>query len=305
MQPLGAVKFAADPRPAPRILHRDPAPSRMRYRMNRLWLTPSVRGLTRIGLPLALIIGVVGLWLGDADQRAVLAARYEALKTQIQNRPEFEVSLLRIEGASPAVDAAIRTMLPVSLPASSFALDLAGLRALIASFDAVASVDLRVQKGVLAVQVTERVPAVLWRHATGVEMLDATGHRIATVVAREVRPDLPLIAGEGAEAAVPEALAVLAAATPLLPRARGLVRVGARRWDLVLDRDQRVLLPEIGAVQAVERLLALDRAEDLLARDFTHLDLRLPARPTLRLSADAQDEFLRITGQAATTGVNR
>ncbi|MBW6506346.1 MAG: cell division protein FtsQ/DivIB [Rhodobacteraceae bacterium] len=301
MQSVGA----APPRPAPRVLHRDPAPSRMRYKLHRLWLTPAVRGLARIGLPLALIAGVLGLWLGDADHRADLADRFAALKTQIQNRPEFEVSLLRIEGASPAVDAAIRTMLPASLPASSFALDLGRLREMIASLDAVASVDLRVQRGVLAVQVTERVPAVLWRHATGVEMLDASGHRIATVVAREVRADLPLIAGEGAEAAVPEALAVLAAATPLLPRARGLVRIGARRWDLVLDRDQRILLPESGAVQAVERMLALDRAEDLLARDFTHLDLRLAARPTLRLSPDAQDEFRRITGQAITTGANR
>lgn len=301
MQSLGA----APPRPAPRVLHRDPAPSRMRYKLHRLWLTPAVRGFARIGLPLALVAGALGLWLGDADQRADLADRFAALKTQIQNRPEFEVSLLRIEGASPAVDAAIRTMLPVSLPASSFALDLVRLRDLIASLDAVATVDLRVQRGVLAVQVAERVPAVLWRHATGVEMLDASGHRIATVISRDVRADLPLIAGEGAEAAVPEALAVLAAATPLLPRARGLVRIGARRWDLVLDRNQRILLPESGAVQAVERMLALDRAEDLLARDFTHLDLRLAARPTLRLSPDAQDEFRRITGQATTTGANR
>lgn len=299
MQPLSASPLVAPPRPAPRVLRRDPAPSRMRYKLNRLWLTPAVRGLLRIGLPLVLIVAVLGLWLGDAGQRAALAERFETVKTEVQNRPEFRVSLMRIDGASPAVDAAIRAMLPVSLPASSFALDLPAFRAMIARLDAVASVELQVQKGVLAVAVTERVPAVLWRHATGVEMLDATGHRIATLVARDVRPDLALIAGEGAEAAVPEALAILAAAMPILPRARGLVRIGARRWDLVLDREQRILLPETGAVQAVERMLALDRAEDLLARDFTHLDLRLAARPTLRLSDAAQDEFLRITAQAA------
>ncbi len=305
MQPVGATPLAAPPRPAPRVLHRDPAPSRMRYKLARLWLTPSVRGLLRIGLPLALILGVLGLWLGDAGQRAALAERFTTLKTEIQNRPEFSVTLLRIDGASPAVDAAIRAMLPVALPASSFALDLPALRTLIARLDAVASVDLRVQQGVLAVTVIERVPAVLWRHATGVEMLDASGHRIATILARDLRPELPLIAGDGAEKAVPEALSILAAAAPILPRARGLVRVGERRWDLVLDRDQRILLPESGAVQAVQRLLALDRAEDLLARDFTQLDLRLAARPTLRLSADAQDEFKRITAQVMTSGSNR
>jgi cell division protein FtsQ len=193
-------------------------------------------------------------------------------------------------------------MLPVALPASSFALNLDGLRGKIAGLDAVARVDLRVQRGVLLVEVAERVPAVLWRHATGVELLDATGHRIATLIGRDMRPDLALIAGAGAEREVPEALAILAAAAPILPRARGLVRIGERRWDLVLDRDQRILLPESGAVAAVERVLALQRAEDLLARDFTVLDMRLAARPTLRLSAHAQDEYRRITGPVTKVG---
>jgi cell division protein FtsQ len=298
MRPLSATPLAATPRAMPRVLHRDPAPSRAAYRMQRLWLTPLVRDFMRVGLPAVLIAAGTGIWLGDAGRRDAIWAQYEAIKQQVRDRPEFRVSLLRIEGASPAVDAAIRTMLPVSLPTSSFALDLESLRALIASLDAVAGVELRVLKGgVLQVLVTERVPAILWRHATGVEMLDASGHRIATLIEREVRPDLALIAGEGAEDHVAEALAILAAAKPVLARARGLVRIGERRWDLVLDRDQRVLLPEAAPVQAVERMLALDRAEDLLARDFTVLDLRIAARPTIRLSEAAQDEYRRITGQ--------
>lgn len=299
MRPLNAAPLVAPPRAAPRVLRRDPAPSRAAYRLQRLWLTPLVRGFMRIGLPAVLIVAAIAVWLGDAGRRDEIVARYEAVKQQVRDRPEFRVSLLRIEGASPAVDAAIRTMLPVSLPTSSFALDLEALRALIASLDAVAGVELRVLKGgVLQVTVTERVPAILWRHATGVEILDASGHRIATLIEREARPDLALIAGEGAQEHVAEALAILAAAGPILPRARGLVRIGERRWDLVLDREQRVLLPETAPVQAVERMLALDRAEDLLARDFTVLDLRNAARPTIRLSAAAQVEYRRITGQA-------
>jgi cell division protein FtsQ len=302
MQPLSTAPLAAPPRPGPRILRRDPAPSRTAYRLQRLWLTPMVRGLARVGVPVALIVLAAALWLGDGTHRAALLARFETVKLNIQNRPEFQVGLLRIEGASPAVDAAIRAMLPVALPASSFALNLDGLRGKIAGLDAVARVDLRVQRGVLLVEVAERVPAVLWRHATGVELLDATGHRIATLIGRDMRPDLALIAGAGAEREVPEALAILAAAAPILPRARGLVRIGERRWDLVLDRDQRILLPESGAVAAVERVLALQRAEDLLARDFTVLDMRLAARPTLRLSAHAQDEYRRITGPVTKVG---
>ncbi|MDD8022710.1 MAG: cell division protein FtsQ/DivIB [Paracoccaceae bacterium] len=279
-------------------LRRDPAPSRLAFRLQRLWLTPVVRALTRIGVPVFIVVLGLGLWLGDDGRRADLIQRYEDVKAAVQNRPEFMVSLLKIEGASPEVDAAIRAMLPVRLPASSFAIDLKDYRAMIGRLDAVADVSLVIRPGgMLEAQVTERVPAVLWRTETGIEMLDATGHRVATLLAREARADLPLIAGEGAENAVPEALEILAAAGPILPRARGLVRVGARRWDLVLDRDQRIMLPETNPVRAVERTLALDAAEDLLDRDFTHLDLRNQDRPTIRLSDHALEALHAPSGQ--------
>lgn len=313
MRSLGAPpprpQLRAEPRPgaapcapqmaaaAPRPPRRDPAPSRLAYRLQRLWLTPFVRALTRIGLPVFAVVLGLGIWLGDEGRRADLVASYEDIKLSIQNRPEFMVGLLKIEGASPEVDAAIRAMLPVQLPASSFAIDLDAFRAMIRRLDAVADVGLMIRPGgVLEAAVTERVPAILWRAPTGLEMLDATGHRVATLIAREARPDLALIAGVGADRAVPEALAVLAAAAPILPRARGLVRVGERRWDLVLERDQRILLPEQNPVRAIERVLALDAAEDILDRDFTHLDMRNETRPTIRLSAAALEEFRRITG---------
>lgn len=313
MRSLGAPpprpQLRAEPRPgaaprapqmaaaAPRPPRRDPAPSRLAYRLQRLWLTPFVRALTRIGLPVFAVVLGLGIWLGDEGRRADLVATYEDIKLSIQNRPEFMVGLLKIEGASPEVDAAIRAMMPVQLPASSFAIDLDAFRAMIRRLDAVADVGLMIRPGgVLEAAVTERVPAILWRAPTGLEMLDATGHRVATLIAREARPDLALIAGVGADRAVPEALAVLAAAAPILPRARGLVRVGERRWDLVLERDQRILLPEQNPVRAIERVLALDAAEDILDRDFTHLDMRNETRPTIRLSATALEEFRRITG---------
>jgi cell division protein FtsQ len=75
---------------------------------------------------------------------------------------------------------------------------------------------------------------------------------------------------------------------------RGLVRVGERRWDVVLDRDQRILLPEADPVPALERVIALDEATELLARDVAVVDMRNPSRPTLRLTAAAMEELRRL-----------
>ncbi|MEX1660525.1 cell division protein FtsQ/DivIB [Thioclava sp. 15-R06ZXC-3] len=274
---------------------RDPAPSRLSFRLQRLWLTPAVRALTRIGVPVFIVVLGLGIWLGDQGRRADLIAQYQDLKDKIEHRPEFMVSLLKIDGAGPEVSRAIRTMLPAQLPASSFDLNLDAYRDTIRKLDAVADVTLVIRPGgVLEADVTQRVPAILWRKPQGIEMLDVTGHRVATLLTREARPGLPLIVGQGADKAVPEALRLIADAGPILPRLRGLERVGERRWDLVLDHDQRIMLPEADPQAALDRILALNTAEDLLARDFTVIDFRNKDRPTIRLSEHALDAFRQV-----------
>lgn len=280
---------------------RDPAPSRLSYRIERLKLTPGFRFALRVGLPFVATFTLASIWLADDGHRAAIAERYAALRAGIEQRPEFMVTMMSVSGASEPVARAIRAMLPVTLPVSSFKLDLAAMRATIAQIDAVASADLRIRKGgVLDVTVTERQPVILWRSAYGLEMLDRTGYRVATLLDRAARPDLPVIAGEGADGHVADALRLIAVAGPLAARIRGLVWIGERRWDVVLDRDQRILLPEDDAVTALQRVVALDSAQDMMARDLTIVDMRNPARPTIRLGA-ATTEFLtsQMTGGAA------
>nr|WP_318272578.1 cell division protein FtsQ/DivIB [Paracoccus saliphilus] len=276
--------------PPPARQRRDPAPSRLKYRLERMWLTPLYRRVLRVGLPAFVIALIAGLWLSDEDRRAALKDNVAQVVTKVQSRDEFQVRLMTIEGASPVVDRALRAMLPVDLPASSFDIDLPALRLQVMQLDAVEAIDLRIKPGgILSAVVTEREPAILWRHARGIDMLDRGGHRVASVTSREVRPELPLISGEGADLATGEALALFDAAGPILPRVRGLVRRGERRWDLVLDHDQRILLPETGATIALEAAIALDRAEDMLGRDISVVDLRDPSRPVLRLGIDARN----------------
>lgn len=284
---------------------RDPAPSRLVYRLNRMWLSPLVRRLVRVGLPAFMLALVVGGILSDEGRRETISGGFAAMVDKIQHQPQFEVRLMKVEGASDILSRGIRDMLPVALPASSFDFDLNRLRDDIAALDAVAAVDMRIRGGVLEVNVTERTPAILWRGPTGIEMLDASGHRTATVTARDVRPDLPVVAGEGADRAIPEALSLIDAAGPILPRLRGLERMGERRWDVVLDRGQRIMLPETDALRELERAIALDMADRILARDVTVLDMRNPARPTVRMGPDAMQDMLRQRGVeplAATDG---
>ena len=276
---------------------RDPAPSRLQYRLERMWLRPIWRRAVRIGVPAFLVAMTAGIWLSDEDRRALLSDGVQQVMTKVQSREEFQVRTMTVEGASPVVDTALRAMLPVDLPASSFDIDLTALRLQVMQLDVIESIDLRIKPGgILSAVVKEREPAILWRHARGIEILDKTGHRVASVTSRDVRPELPLIAGDGADLAVPEALALIDAAGPILPRVRGLVRRGERRWDLVLDHGQRIMLPAKGAVIAMEAVIALDRAQDMLGRDIAAVDLRNPSRPVMRLGIDARNTIRTARG---------
>lgn len=302
MWPLGRSLRAAQARyrDEGRRERRDPAPSRLSYKIERLRLTPGFLAAMRFGLPVALAFAVGAVWLADEGRRAAIARTYADLRTSIEERPEFMVSMMAVDGASEPVTVAIRAMMPAKLPVSSFQLDLEAMRAAIEQIDAVATAELYVRKGgVLQVTVTERQPAILWRSTSGLEMLDATGHRVATLLDRSARPDLPVIAGEGAADHVAEALDIFAASGPVGPRIRGLVWIGERRWDMVLDREQRILLPEDDPVTALRRVIALESSQDLLSRDLTVVDMRSPVRPTIRLAAPATETLASQTEVSA------
>ena len=287
MQPLGLTSKAPK-KP-------DPSPSRWRYRLHRWWLTPAFRGLVRLGLPLGVIALGAGLWISQPANQASLDALVRDAQAWVHDRPEFTVNAASVTGASGRTDVMIREALGLDFPLSSFDFDLEEKRAVLAALPPIEDVSLRVRSGgILDIVVTERVPVMVWRSEDGVALLDANGVAIAPLETRQDRQDLPLVYGAGAEASVGEALRLFATAGPILDEVRGLVRVGERRWDVVMTNGPRILLPEVGAVPALNSVILLNAGQDLLARDVLAVDLRNPDRPTLRLSEGAMDDMRRI-----------
>jgi cell division protein FtsQ len=81
------------------------------------------------------------------------------------------------------------------------------------------------------------------------------------------------------------------------------VLVGERRWNLRLKNGIDVRLPESDIAPALERLVALDRAKNLITRDIVAIDLRLADRVTVRLSdAAAQARLEALKDKAKKKG---
>ncbi len=273
----------------------DPAPSWLSYRMQRWMLTPGIRLGLRIGVPFCLTFAVASAYLADPGHRDALRLYVQELRASIQERPEFVVSLMAIDGAGLNLAQNIRDTVPLEFPVSSFDLDLEAIRQVVIGLDPVKSASVRIRPGgVLQVDVTARQPAVVWRTRDRLTMLDRAGVHVDDLGVRSAQPDLPLVAGVGADAHVPQALALIAAASPLGNRLRGLVRMGERRWDVVLDRGQRILLPPDDPVRALEWVIVLDQGTELLERDVMVVDMRVVERPTLRMSGEAIKDWWQI-----------
>lgn len=272
----------------------DPAPSRLAFRLKRLWRSEAVRRAVAVRAPAALLLAGC-VWIGaqpDLRERGEALAR--AAFAGFADRPEFAIRRIEVRGAAPEAAREIEAALAPWRGASSLAADVAAIRAATEAIGRVERATVRLSAPeTLIVAVTERRPALVWRSGGLLRLIDAEGVALAELAARADRADLPLVAGPGAERAAAEALRIFAAAAGLRPRLRGLVRVGERRWDAILHEGPTVMLPETGAADAMGYLAALDAGERVTRRAVTHIDLRLAGRPTLRLAPEAAEARAR------------
>ncbi|GAA6148602.1 cell division protein FtsQ/DivIB [Pseudooceanicola nitratireducens] len=292
---MNTGKGGAKPQPDGERVKADPAPSRAAYRMQRVMLTPAYRLTIRVIFPFLIALVVATVYLSDEERRDNLLLTFNDVRNQIETRPEFMVKLMAVDGASDETEADIREVAQIDFPISTFDLDLDALRETIQGLPAVGHASARIrQQGVLEIDVVERDPALLWRSRDGIRVLDKTGIEIAELDSRAARPDLPVVAGFGANDRTEEALRLIRIASPFADRLRGLERIGNRRWDVVLQPDLRIMLPDEQPELALERAIALHEAQDVLNRDVAALDLRLAARPTIRMNAPALERWRQI-----------
>ncbi|MEM9715491.1 MAG: cell division protein FtsQ/DivIB [Pseudomonadota bacterium] len=281
----------------------DPAPSRARYRWNRLMMRPAARALILKGGPTLAMTAFVALLLSNGDLRRDISETYAQLRSDIVQRPELFVQVMEIKGASPKVDRQIRLSSGLDLPVSSFEMDLADLRARLERLDAVKSASIFLRSGgVLEIQIEERTPVMLWRGASGLEALDLDGVRTAYVDRRSAYPGLPLIVGDGAKDHVGEALRLFRQLQPIAHRVRGLRRVSERRWDVLTDNGPVIMLPQDKPARALAHVLALQNAQDLFEKDITAVDMRLTDRPAIRIGAKPKP--VEIFATSATIGAS-
>src|SRR5690606_18502033 len=145
---------------------------------------------------------------------------------------------------------------------------------------------LKLYPGHLRIDVTERKAFAVWQKDGQLAVIADDGAVLEPYVTRRFA-SLPLVVGAGAETRARDFLTQLADYPVLREQLKAVIYVGQRRWNLRLTNGVDIRLPEQDVGRALATLVRLDQEHQMLSRDITAVDLRLPQRVTVRLSEDA------------------
>ena len=194
----------------------------------------------------------------------------------------FRLKKVHVQGASPMATADIIRAAGVFADQPLIGLDLEAVRQKVESVGWVKGVRVvRLLPDTLVLAVEERRQLAVWQHAGKTAVIDDHGQVIPEADPARFAT-LPLVVGEGADAAAPAILPILAQRPKLLGLTDALVRVDDRRWDLRLKDGSLIQLPSSGEDQALMQLEQLDHRSHILDLGFDRIDLRNPEMVAVR-----------------------
>lgn len=194
---------------------------------------------------------------------------------------------ISISGLRQARPEQVLAAIGIEKGSSLIGFDVSRARARLNQLDWVAhSSVLRLFPNRLHIEVTERAPYALWQTSGRFLVIDESG-RAMTHLAPADWAHLPVVVGRGAQENAAELVNQLSVHSSLKLLVRAAARVADRHWNLYLANGIRVLLPEKNVPAALDTLVELERDQEIMGREITSIDLRLPDRVTLRLSEKA------------------
>ncbi|GBQ26836.1 cell division protein FtsQ [Gluconacetobacter sacchari DSM 12717] len=266
--------------------HRDDRPSR---------LSIFLRRQRRTARPLALAVVLLAIGAGAVmvvhDMKS--EERFAPIRARLVSMLPLRVTDIQVSGRALTSEAALRDALGVRIGDPVLGFSVEGARQRI---DALPFVDHSVVErhlpGTIVVRLTERSPFAVWQNQGRFMLIDRAGNQVRdqgmTGKDAQAFMQLPLVVGLGANIAAAPLIDALAGQPVVRDHVAAAVRVGLRRWNLVLRDGTTVLLPEGEDLPALKRLADLQAAMKLLDRPVVAIDLRLPDRMVVEQPPSAE-----------------
>lgn len=269
-----------DSRALARVL---PRPLRMAFRFASRFAGGGVALPKYLGVSLALgFLGATALY--GAWQGGMLPA----LVAETTNRAGLNVDAIHITGHQRTTQAEVLMALGFDANPSIVTLNVEQARLNLLQLPWVASASVgKAYPSAVSVEIVEKKAGAIWQNGSEIVALDDTGAAIGPARLAGDRA-LPAFVGEGADkTGLLFAAMVRNQAPAIADQVKVHVRIADRRWDLLMMNGVTVKLPEVQPEFALATLNEMQASSDVLGRDVTAIDLRIPGRTALALGETA------------------
>lgn len=238
----------------------------------------------------AVIAGATGIFFMTTPGKYVVRQSEKMVKT-IRQKAHLTLERVIIEGHIRTHKEDVMRVLNIAQGMPILEVNLDEVRSRIAELPWIKSV--RVERHLpasLYIRVEEKTPIAVWQNKGKYFPLDETGAPINDN--KTVLSNLILVVGKDAPAHTTDLINGLSRYPHLAPLVRSAVRVGERRWNLILfdiEKGTVIYLPESQIEGALKRLQSLHKTQQILDKDFKVIDLRLNDRLIVRTTADLDD----------------
>jgi cell division protein FtsQ len=264
-------------------------PSRFTLFMRRMFVRLSEPPLKHIGLML-----FISLIAGTGAYGAVRGGHAEAFSNALHEAGDaiargFGLGIVQseISGNRYLSREEILERAGITAQTSLLLLDAEAVRATLKEDARVAQASVRkFYPDRLEIVIEEREAFARWQRGGKLHLIARDGTVLESDIGGK-SVDLPLVIGLGAE----KRAAALLDLVERFPSVREVTRAGIlvaeRRWNLRLKNGIDIRLPEEDPALALERLVSLDKSQQIMTRDVTVIDLRVPDRVAVGLSDEA------------------
>jgi cell division protein FtsQ len=238
-------------------------------------------------LALTLLSAAIGAGAVRGGQYDLFVAEFGTLPDLAANALGFGIEGVTIIGAKELSEDEVLQASGITTRDSLPFLDASAIRQRLADVPIVKEVSVRkLYPARLVVEIEEREPYALWQKDGQVQVISKEGTAIDNLADPRLAHKA-FVVGEDANLRVPEFLKILDNAGDLRERVRAGILVSGRRWNVKMESGLEIKLPESQPDVAFAKFVQMSREMRIMDKDISSVDLRLPDRMIVRLTADA------------------
>ena len=212
-----------------------------------------------------------------------IAAGFSEISGDLSNMTGLVVKEVIVEGRAKTNKTELLAALQISEGDSILPLNINKIRERINKLPWIKSV--RVERhfpNKISLSLVERVPLARWQKNRQLSLIDMQGDIIPRVDLEKFL-HLPIIIGENAPKLARQILKILSKEPHLFRRVRSVTLVSDRRWDVRLDNQIDVHLPEKNPQKAWAHLATVEHGHSILGSEVQGIDMRLENQLIIKL----------------------